>query len=503
VIARRPRDQVVPVVLAALLLGYAVLPLGSPRLHLWYDVTAVLAMLAGFWGVYRHRPAHPRGWVLTLLGFSGWVVADVMWFAETAGGDEAFPAPSDGVALLSYPLLGAGVLIVVRTRRSGGDRAAFLDASIFTTGITVLVAVFLIAPLANHPTLGPSARIVSTAYPMGDVFLVAALARMLTSPGARNRSYRLLLASLIVTCIADIAWNLQVVYEGDTGSGNRLINLGWLAGYVLVGVAASSSTMALVAEPTPPGDDVPPFGRRRVVGMAIGLLLPALVLVVDGITDGDVAWPLLAAGSAVMSVLVLARFVDLLSVVQTQAVQLAALARTDALTGVPNRRSWDHELSRAAKVARDSEGHLAVAVLDLDRFKVFNDTHGHQAGDQLLHDAATAWRSALPAGAVLARYGGEEFAVLLPGYRLEQAEGVIARLKGRTPAGQTFSAGICEWRVAGRPDSPAALVAQADRALYRAKKDGRDRIVLAPPSVAGVDATGQAAAVSEIGADSA
>jgi diguanylate cyclase (GGDEF)-like protein len=135
-----------------------------------------------------------------------------------------------------------------------------------------------------------------------------------------------------------------------------------------------------------------------------------------------------------------------------------------------------------------------VAVLDLDRFKVFNDTHGHQAGDQLLRDAATAWRAALPAGAVLARYGGEEFAVLLPGYRLEQAEGVIARLKGRTPAGQTFSAGICEWRVAGRPDSPAALVAQADRALYRAKKDGRDRIVLAGPPPAGADQAGLPAA---------
>ena len=83
---------------------------------------------------------------------------------------------------------------------------------------------------------------------------------------------------------------------------------------------------------------------------------------------------------------------------------------------------------------------------------------------------------------MLARYGGEEFAVLLPGHRLEDAERVIARVKHRTPAGQTLSAGICEWRSAGQPENPAALVAHADRALYRAKKGGRDRIVLARPS---------------------
>ncbi|MDT7580782.1 MAG: hypothetical protein QOK35_2046 [Pseudonocardiales bacterium] len=164
-----------------------------------------------------------------------------------------------------------------------------------------------------------------------------------------------------------------------------------------------------------------------------------------------------------MSALVLIRFVDLLSIVQTQAVQLAALARTDALTGVPNRRSWDHELSRACQLARDSGGQLSVA------------------GDRLLAQAATAWRAALPEDAVLARYGGEEFAVLLPGQRPEQAATVIARLKDRTPAGQTFSAGICEWRGAGEPDNPATLVAHADQALYEAKKNGRDRIVLARP----------------------
>jgi len=476
------RDRVVPGVLLALLLGYAVVPLGTGPLQVWYDVTGVLAMLAGFHGVQRHRPAHARGWRLILAGFSGWVAGDLVWFTEVDGGVAPFPAPSDGVYLLSYLLLGAGVLTVVRTRRAGGDRAAFLDAAILTTGITVVVAVFAVAPLATDVSVSTAARFVSTAYPAGDVFLLAALARMLTSPGARNRSYWLLLGALTVVAIADLTWNFQLVRSGDTGADNPFINLCWLAGYVLVAVAASSPAMAVVAEPTPPSEDAPAFGRRRVLLMGVGLLLPALVLLLDGMIDDAGHWHVVAAGSAVMSVLVLARFVDLLSIVQTQAVQLAALARTDSLTGVPNRRSWDHELSRACQNARDRGALLSVAILDLDRFKAFNDEHGHPAGDALLRQAATAWRAALPSEAVLARYGGEEFAVLLPGCRLEQAEAVIGRLMDRTPAGQTFSAGISEWRCAGEPDNPAALVALADRALYRAKKDGRDRIVLARPS---------------------
>ena len=87
---------------------------------------------------------------------------------------------------------------------------------------------------------------------------------------------------------------------------------------------------------------------------------------------------MIATGAAVMSVLVLLRFVDLFSVVQTQAVQLAALARTDALTGAANRRTWDHELSRACQFARDHHRRLSVAILDIDHFKAFNDTFGHK-----------------------------------------------------------------------------------------------------------------------------
>jgi diguanylate cyclase (GGDEF)-like protein len=161
---------------------------------------------------------------------------------------------------------------------------------------------------------------------------------------------------------------------------------------------------------------------------------------------------------------------------QREALQqrLALLARTDALTGLPNRRAWDEELERElARAGRTGES-VCAAVLDLDHFKLFNDLHGHQAGDAHLKAAAMRWQDSLRATDLIARYGGEEFAVLLPGARIERASEVVETLRASVPAGETVSSGIAEW---DRTESGAELVARADRALYEAKRHGRDRAV--------------------------
>jgi diguanylate cyclase (GGDEF)-like protein/PAS domain S-box-containing protein len=156
--------------------------------------------------------------------------------------------------------------------------------------------------------------------------------------------------------------------------------------------------------------------------------------------------------------------------------QLAETARTDELTGLPNRRAWDDELSRELARSRRSGELFSVAMLDLDRFKEFNDTHGHQAGDQLLRYAGTTWRAAVRITDFIARYGGEEFALLLPGCLPASASEVVERVRAVTPMGQTCSAGIAVW---DHEESAADLVARADAALYEAKRSGRDRVVLA------------------------
>jgi diguanylate cyclase (GGDEF)-like protein/PAS domain S-box-containing protein len=151
-------------------------------------------------------------------------------------------------------------------------------------------------------------------------------------------------------------------------------------------------------------------------------------------------------------------------------------ARVDALTALPNRRAWDEELERELARAKRTQQRLCVALLDLDRFKAFNDTNGHQAGDRMLRRAGSAWRLAVRASDFVARYGGEEFSVLLPDCPIEEALTVIERLREVTPEGQTVSAGVAEWN---RYESAEALIDRADFALYRAKRGGRDRAMTA------------------------
>ena len=154
--------------------------------------------------------------------------------------------------------------------------------------------------------------------------------------------------------------------------------------------------------------------------------------------------------------------------------RLEMAARTDDLTGLPNRRAWNSELRRELARAERDRAPLCVAVLDLDRFKQFNDEHGHQAGDRYLKQMAGTWSAELRGTDILARHGGEEFALAMPGTSLEDAESLLRRLCGATPEGQTCSAGVCAWDWQEGPDE---LLARADRALYDAKAGGRNRVV--------------------------
>jgi diguanylate cyclase (GGDEF)-like protein len=152
--------------------------------------------------------------------------------------------------------------------------------------------------------------------------------------------------------------------------------------------------------------------------------------------------------------------------------QLSDMASTDMLTGLPNRRAWETNLSKALL----EKERFVLAMLDLDRFKDFNDAHGHPAGDRLLKETAAAWREELRVGDFLARIGGEEFALLLPNSPpVEDALAVVERLRRRVPDQQTCSAGV----VIHEPgESAEALMTRVDAALYAAKDAGRDRVSL-------------------------
>ena len=155
--------------------------------------------------------------------------------------------------------------------------------------------------------------------------------------------------------------------------------------------------------------------------------------------------------------------------------RLHGLARTDPLTGVPNRRVWEEELPRELERARRMGTQLCVAMIDLDHFKTYNDRFGHQAGDRVLKEAASAWRAEVRSTDLLARYGGEEFVVLLPTCALDDAIQIAERLRTVTPQ-VTCSIGVASWDFT---ESADALLERADQALYEAKAAGRNCSVAA------------------------
>lgn len=153
-----------------------------------------------------------------------------------------------------------------------------------------------------------------------------------------------------------------------------------------------------------------------------------------------------------------------------------ALAVTDHLTGVANRRGWDAALRSAMDASRRGNLPLCVAMVDLDHFKVFNDEHGHISGDLLLRGAVQLWQAQLRSSDLIARYGGEEFAILFRGCGLDAAGELVDRLRRVIPRGQTCSAGVALW---DGKESADTLLLRADAALYGAKHGGRDRHVIA------------------------
>jgi diguanylate cyclase (GGDEF)-like protein len=162
-----------------------------------------------------------------------------------------------------------------------------------------------------------------------------------------------------------------------------------------------------------------------------------------------------------------------------------ARATTDALTGLPNRRYFDEYLGLLAR-RRRAEDRVGVLMIDIDRFKRLNDTYGHAVGDHVLREVAQAIAGAVREGDVPSRFGGEEFAVLLRNPSPEVAFGVGERVRKAVSAldlrhmgvpGVSVSVGVS---VAEEPDQPLDVVIdEADQALYRAKRAGRDRVVAA------------------------
>lgn len=333
-----------------------------------------------------------------------------------------------------------------------------IDALIITVGVGVVAYAFLFVDAASVNSTGPE-RVVGVLYPLCDVLAVGVVARMLVGSVSRSRAALLLVAAICSLLVADLGF-VAAVFAGVEASHEGWIDVAYLMFFLLVGLALLQDDAAELVQP---GDaTLKRVGSMRMAALGAGALLAPLTLLAGDVAGEPVKVRGAAIGAAILFLLAMIRVKQLIRAVEHKSDLLEVLARTDPLTGLPNRRSFDFELGCAALQApADSVGgQLSVAMLDLDRFKSYNDAHGHTSGDDLLRQAAHAWTTELHKRAPLAtiaRYGGEEFAVVLPGMTEEAAAVALRALLAVTPNGQTFSAGVAQWNAGEIPEqrSPA------------------------------------------------
>lgn len=443
----------------------------------WIYNGASLGAAAGIaLGVRRYRPANLAPWLCFAAGNLAFFAGDVLWLLMADADGAPFPSIADVAYLAGYPLLCLGMVLLVRGRFPGRDIGSLIDALILAAGAGVVTWVYLLQPIAVDRSLSVPELAVSMAYPLADLVLLGVGFRFVLSPGRRPTVFYVIAAALFAQFTADTIYGWMAL-NGSYGTWSP-IDLGWLVAYAGWGVAALHPSMGELAEPV--ADDRCRLTNRRLVLMAAATLLAPILLVskVTGATATTVT--VLAVAAAGMSLLVIGRLVTLTR-------ELADAALHDTLTGLPNRallmEHLDHALARHDRSPAD----VAVLFVDLDKFKIINDTLGHAAGDELLVTVAQRLRRAVRAGDVVSRLGGDEFVVLC--HDIEGADGAVRmarRIEERlsepfwvksSPLFVSASIGVALAR--GHEDRPEALVHDADMAMYQAKQRGKARHELA------------------------
>jgi len=207
-----------------------------------------LGAIAG--GVFAHRAQARLAWLLLLAGQLLYVAGDFYTYTypDLLGGVVGFPSAGDAIYLSVYPLLVVGLMLLVRRRDPHRrDRAAVLDSLVLTLGFALLFWVFLIAPNVHLAGLTPLAKVVSTAYPLGDVLLLAAIIRFAVQAGTKTPSFYLLFAGTASLLATDCAYNYALLH--NSYHHQVIFDLGWLAYLALWGAAALHPSMRDLEEP--------------------------------------------------------------------------------------------------------------------------------------------------------------------------------------------------------------------------------------------------------------
>ncbi|HET7270724.1 MAG TPA: response regulator [Rubrobacter sp.] len=275
-----------------------------------YDLIGLSAAVAIVVGIRVRSPSFPIPWYLLAVGVLSFVIGDSIWsFQESVLGEEPpFPSIADVFYLAGYPILVAGIALMIRSHAPGRERSSLIDALIIATVAGMLSWIFLMTPYARDPDLSLPERLFSVAYPLGDVLLAVVLVRLLFVPGKRLPAYDLLSVSVALLMLTDTVYAAMAV-AGTYHTGSA-VDLGWMLSYVFFGAAALHPSMSNPIEPTP--EPATGLTWRRLVLLTGTLLLAPGVVAVQAAMGGRVDVPVVVGSSVVIVLLVMARMAGML-----------------------------------------------------------------------------------------------------------------------------------------------------------------------------------------------
>ncbi|HUH07721.1 MAG TPA: response regulator [Egibacteraceae bacterium] len=292
---------------AAAVLLYLVLPWGGRAQALIFAAVQISLIAALTAGIRIHRPERPLIWWLIIAGQGLYAAGNLLWYLlPTLIGQRIW----DGTGWLAhwfyipgYLILLAGLLLLIRARKAGGDGAALIDSLIVTLGVGVVSWVFLMAPYARAPELTLIHRAATLAYPAVDLAIVAVVVAMAFLPGPRKPAFWLLGAALASQLATDTLYAVLSL-NGSFVFGAPYFT-GWMLLFVLLGTAALHPSMRTLSEHV--GSTVPRLGLMRLGFLAASALLPSALLLIQQVQGRHRDVPIIAIVSAVLFLLVLAR----------------------------------------------------------------------------------------------------------------------------------------------------------------------------------------------------
>jgi diguanylate cyclase (GGDEF)-like protein len=447
-----------------------------------YIAICVGAGAATLWGARRYRPIDRAAWYLLaltpLLGCTGMVLRLLL---AGVGGTTGSLIP-DLVTMPGYLLLIAGLLRLLRVRRGSGAGSA-LDGGLMAVAALVMTWAILIEPALANAELPGALKVINGVYPTISVAVLFVGALLAMTEVRSILAFWMLALGWVGLLIGDLVYAFASV--GTVILPLWAANCAYCTFFGLLGAAGLHPSMVSLSRPA--ATRVRGYGHSRFVAVAVALVVPAAVVAVglpNGVTDRAVSAILLS----LLGVLVLVRITGAVNSHARSEMLLEHQANHDSLTGLPNRLRLGYHLDEALGRARIAGCGVSVVFMDLDQFKVVNDSWGHETGDELLTVVAARLASTVRQGELVARMGGDEFVIVCEdvdtaaqavdagGRLLAVFNDPVALRSAQVPV--TSSVGVAFADPSVREVTVEDLLREADTAMYRSKMRGGAAVVL-------------------------